>query len=125
MVLPFSSLWVTYPVGMRFDFIVSVLPPAVSLRLRHCLWVWGVFFGGFQCPPVDGCSTASCDFGALAGDECMFLYSTILIWNATFNFMFTKFFSVLLLFWRNYELSSFTEKQFVFMTSFYNCCSLH
>ena len=25
-------------------------------------------FGGFQYVPIDGCSTASCDFGALAGE---------------------------------------------------------
>ena len=28
-----------------------------------------VFFGGFQHPPVNGCSTASCDLGALAGGD--------------------------------------------------------
>ena len=33
------------------------------------------FFDGFQDSPVDGCSTASCDFGALAGaDECTFYH---------------------------------------------------
>ena len=38
------------------------------------------FFGGFQCLPVNGCSTASCNFHALAGeDECMSFYSAILI----------------------------------------------
>ena len=37
------------------------------------------FFGGFQCPPVNGCSTASCNFGALAGGcKCLSFYSTIL-----------------------------------------------
>ena len=36
-------------------------------------------FGGFQNPPVDGCSTASCNFGALAGgDEHTAFYFTIL-----------------------------------------------
>ena len=45
-----------------------------------CLWMWGIFFGGFQCPPVDGCSTASCAFGALEdGDEYTSFYS--IIWN--------------------------------------------
>ena len=30
------------------------------------------FYGGLQSPPLDGCSTASCDFGAFTGeDECM------------------------------------------------------
>ena len=45
-----------------------------------CLWMWGIFFGGFQCPPVDGCSAASCAFGALEdGDEYTSFYS--IIWN--------------------------------------------
>lgn len=31
-----------------------------------------LFLGGFQHPPVDGFSAASCDFGVLTGeDECM------------------------------------------------------
>ena len=59
-------------------------------------WVWGLillwlhtsslsldvvsFFGGFQRPFVYGGSTASCDFGALAGeDEHMSFYSTIFV----------------------------------------------
>ena len=34
--------------------------------------VGSLFLGGFQHPPVDGCSAASCDFGVLAGeDACM------------------------------------------------------
>ena len=37
------------------------------------------FFGGFQRPPADGCSAASCDFGSLAGGrKCTSFYSTIL-----------------------------------------------
>ena len=37
------------------------------------------FLGSFQCLPVDGCSKASCDFGALAEkDECTSFYSVIL-----------------------------------------------
>ena len=37
------------------------------------------FFGGFQWPPVKGCSTASCDFGALAGgDEHTSFYFAVL-----------------------------------------------
>ena len=28
-----------------------------------------LFFGGFQYPPVEGCSTANCDFGALPGGD--------------------------------------------------------
>ena len=47
---------------------------ASSFALGH-----GVSFsGGFQSPPVDGCSTAGCEFGALTGDEHTFFYSAIL-----------------------------------------------
>ena len=28
--------------------------------------MWGIFFGEFQCLPVDDCSAVSCDSGALA-----------------------------------------------------------
>ena len=36
------------------------------------------FFSGSQCPPVDGCSTASCNFGALTEeDERISFYSVI------------------------------------------------
>ena len=31
--------------------------------------MWGTFFWWVQGPPVDGCSTASCNFGALAGGD--------------------------------------------------------
>ena len=45
------------------------------------------FLGGFQHPPGDGCSTASCDFGALAGgDEGTSFYSAILNWKSTSGF---------------------------------------
>ena len=36
------------------------------------------FFGGFQHPSVNSCSTASCNFGALTGDEHTSFYSAIL-----------------------------------------------
>ena len=54
---------------MEFDFImiVPLLPFAgassSSLDLGYNL------FGGFQHPPVDGCSTTSCDLGVLAGGD--------------------------------------------------------
>ena len=38
------------------------------------------FFGGIQHSLVDGCSTASCDFGVLTGeDELMSFYSAIFL----------------------------------------------
>ena len=64
LVLLFSSLWATHPVGKEFDFIVIVplLPSCCSfLPVFGC----GIsFFGRFQHPSVDGYSTASCNFGA-------------------------------------------------------------
>ena len=54
----------------------------LTLRFPLCLWTWGIFFCGFQCPPVDGCSTVSCNSGALADrDEHRCFYSAILNWN--------------------------------------------
>ena len=54
-------------------------PPTVSLHLCLCVWTWGIFFGGFQHPLVDGCSTASCNFDDLIGrDEPMSFYSAML-----------------------------------------------
>ena len=86
---------------------VSVESPAVHKVLfqpSECLWrVWvlilneisplqpscwdfsfvlgcGVsFFGGIQCSAVHGCSAARCNFGVLAGDECMSFYSATLL----------------------------------------------
>ena len=48
-----------------------------------------LFFGGFQCSPVDACSTTSCDFGVLpGGDEHMSFYSAILNQKLNpFNFL--------------------------------------
>ena len=65
---------------MGFDFIMVTL-----LLQSRCgfFFVFGrgiSFIGGFQCPPVDGCSTASCNFGVLTGgDECASFYSAILL----------------------------------------------
>ena len=82
LVLLFSSLWVTQLAGMGLDFIMIV-----PLLLSCCgfFFVFGCrvpFLDGFWHPPMDGCSTASCDFGALTGgDEHTVFYSAILNWN--------------------------------------------
>ena len=66
---------------MGFDFIViaPLLPSCCS-----SFFIFGhevSFVGGFQGPPVDGCSTTSCNFGVLAGgDEYTSFYSAILNW---------------------------------------------
>ena len=64
--------------GIGFYFIV-ILP----LLLFHCGFsiVLGCvisFFGGLQCLSVNDCSTASCYFHALAGEDELMSYSTIL-----------------------------------------------
>ena len=63
---------------MGFNLIVIV-----PLLLSHCssFFVFGhglFLFVGFQCPPVDGCSTASCNFCVLGGEECVSFYYAIL-----------------------------------------------
>ena len=37
-------------------FYCDCAPPTISLWLLLCLWMWGIFFGEFQCLPVDDCS---------------------------------------------------------------------
>ena len=46
-------------------FYCYCAPPTLSLQLLPCPWMWGIFFGDFQCP-VEECSAVSCDSGALA-----------------------------------------------------------
>ena len=65
-----SSVWVTHPAGMGFDFnmIAPLLPSRCSFSfvLGH-----GVSFFWSKHPRVNGCSAASCDFG-VPTDECTF-----------------------------------------------------
>ena len=67
-------------------------PPTISLQLLLCLWMWGIFFGKFQCLLFDDCSAVSCDSSALArGSECTSFYSAIfsffLQWEALLCFL--------------------------------------
>ena len=65
---------------MGFDSKRNFAPPTGLLGLLLCPWMWGIFFGGIQHSPVDGCSAASCNFGVLTGeDECVSFYSAILL----------------------------------------------
>ena len=65
----------SYGIWFCFDYA----PPTISLWLLLCLWMWGIFFGEFQCLPVDDCSAVSCDPGDFArGSERMSFYSAIL-----------------------------------------------
>ena len=75
-------------------FYCDCAPPIISLWLLLCLWIWGIFFGEFQCLPVDDCSAVSCDSSALVrGNESTSFYSTILNQSRNFvslNFIFIK-----------------------------------
>ena len=60
-------------------FYCDCAPPTVSLWLLLCLWLWGIFFGEFQCLLVNDCLAVSCDSNALArGSESTSFYSAIL-----------------------------------------------
>ena len=60
-------------------FYCDCAPPTISLWLLLCLWMWDIFFGEFQCLPVDDFPAASCDSGVLTrGSESMSSYSAIL-----------------------------------------------
>ena len=63
-------LWYKYspvcesPTQQLWDLIFcDCAPPTVSSWLL--LWIWGIFFGEFQCLPVDDCSAVGCDSDAL------------------------------------------------------------
>ena len=87
------------PTWWGWDLILSWLCPSYSLAAASSLSldVGYHFSGRFQHPPVNGCSTASCDFGALTGgDECTSFCSTILNWKLVLqnfyeNFLLLKF----------------------------------
>ena len=65
----FSTVWGTHLAGVGFD--CNVIVPLLLLFAASplCLDTGMFFFGGFQHPPVDGCSTARCDFGVLIGED--------------------------------------------------------
>ena len=67
------------PSSYGICFFCDCTPPTVSLWLLLCLWMCSIFFGEFQCLPVNHCSAVCCDSGALArGSEHVSFYSTIL-----------------------------------------------
>ena len=78
LVLSFSSLW--SPTSWELDLILLWLHPSYYLtEASSCVSMGVYFFGGFQRPSFNGCSTASCDFGVLTGgNECTAFYSAIL-----------------------------------------------
>ena len=97
------------PTRWVWDLILSWLHPSYCLAEASSLSldVEHLFFGGLQHPPIDGCSTASCNFGALiGGGEYMSFYSAILIWKPVqvrfYSYQWPNIFSLLCplnLFW--------------------------
>ena len=78
-------------VGMGFDSKCNFAPPTVLLGLLLCPWTWGIFFGGIQHFPLNGCSAASCNFGVLTWeDECTSSYSTTLLLILSISDFFIK-----------------------------------
>ena len=87
------------PTSYAIWFYCDCASPTISLWLLLCLWMWGIFFGEFQCLLVDDSSAVSCDSGALArGSECTSFYSAILnqsplSWWVKFSFQLLSFLS--------------------------------
>ena len=72
---PSEGLWRVWGFDSKCD---SALP-IILLGLLLYPWKWGIFFGGIQHSPIDGCSAVSCNFGVLTGeDEHTSFYSAIL-----------------------------------------------
>ena len=67
--------------GYEIWFGSDCAPPTISLQLLLCLWMEVSFSDEFQHSSVDGCSTASCNIAALAGDEHTSFYFITLNWK--------------------------------------------
>ena len=93
------------PTSYGIWFYSDCATPTVSLWLLLCLWMWGIFFGEFQCLPFDDWPAASCDSGVLArGSESMSFYSAILVQKQCF--LYTWYFSKHFKYVTSFNLSS-------------------
>ena len=66
------------PSGYGIWFYCDCAPHTVSFQLLLCLWMWGIFFGEFQCLPVNDCPAVSFDSGVLTRGSESTSYSAIL-----------------------------------------------
>ena len=108
------------PGGYGIWFYHDYAPPIILLWLLLCLWMKSIFFVfcGFQHLPAEGCSTASCNFGALAGgDECTSFYSVILNQNSN-NYLFNQLTKQILM----YSLKQSFKYLLLKFTCSINCC---
>ena len=76
-------------------FYHDCISPTFLLKFLLCLWIWAIFFHVFQYPPVNGCSTVSCDLGPLAEDDFISFYSAILNQSALSHFLKIYFYAFL------------------------------
>ena len=68
-------------------FYCAWAPPTSHCSFFFVFGPGASFSSGLQSPPLDGCSSASCNFIALAwGDKCMSFYSAILNQKLSQNF---------------------------------------
>ena len=60
---------------------LSLYRPAAA----SCLWTWGIIYGGFPCPLVDGYSTASCNLmlsqGKMSSHPSPPSWTGVIIWH--------------------------------------------
>ena len=99
------------PTSYGIWFYCDCDPPTVSLWLLLCLWTWGIFFGEFQCLPVDDCPAASCDSGVLArGSESTSFYSTILVPPSFISFWYQDNVGFVEWVWKSYLLLNIFEE---------------
>ena len=77
LVLLFSSLWVTHPVGCGIWFYHVHTPPTISLQPLLCLWTLGIFFGWVPAYSYLWAFNSELQFW-LTGDERSPFYSAIL-----------------------------------------------
>ena len=77
MIYSFSSLWLSHPVGVGFNFIViaPLLPSCLSLDVGYLFWYFPTFFFFL----VNGCSSVSGGFHTFVRkDELIFFDFAIL-----------------------------------------------
>ena len=101
----FSSLWVTHPAYMRFDFIVIV---PLLLSLCCFFFVFGCrvsFLVGSSIFFVSGCSAVRCDFDGSVRSEFTSFYSAIFSPQVILNTLSFIFVFELLILWCTFWIS--------------------
>ena len=102
-------MWVTNPGRMGFDFII-ILPLLLSHCCFSCVLGLGMsFYGGFQYLPDNGCSSASCNFGAFMWEDAHTLNSLYYVEIYPLSTRFDESFFFFFLTWMDVEFCLFTR----------------